>query len=105
MNSIARDQWFEIRCERLFKCDAELMERLFEFVAVERPSSEAIERVMKARINAQRGARFESFSEWSDVQKNTLYELAKREIDDLGYSASFAQPSDIEQRGYIPSND
>lgn len=59
--------------------------KLFSFLDVEPPLPDRVREVLQVRHNKQGEGQFPRFEEWSDFQKNTMYELCGHTMQRLGY--------------------
>jgi hypothetical protein len=77
---------FTINADDLFS--GTVVHDIFEFLGMESPSSEQIERVLGKKLNAQKKSQFPSKENWSPEMYRTLYDIAGETMHRLGYRTS-----------------
>ncbi len=71
------DQWIDPRTGEY--------RRIFDFVGVEPPEPGAVSRVLGTKYNRQADGEFPRYEQWTDAQKQSLYEIASTTMNRLGY--------------------
>jgi len=73
-----------IQSEDLF--GGAVVPNIFDFLGVEKPSEERVERVLKRKLNAQHEGTFPKREEWTSSMRKTLHRIAGETMARLGYS-------------------
>lgn len=73
--------------------DGTVVPRIFDFIGVRSPASNAVENVLSKKLNAQQKGTFPKAEEWSRSMHRTLLDIAGGTMERLSYSPHAAEDS------------
>ena len=87
-STVPNERVLLLRAEDLFHGKTSTLQQLFDFLGVECPSQNLLDKVLNVKMNRQTEGLFPAYDEWADHQYDRLFSIAGDTMAKLGYSIS-----------------